>query len=202
MNENGIGESSGGYAVHLVKSMLSFSNLGVFNLPIRNPSLSSVFAKPILDPIPLALYSCSRLYSIFLKCHISDNILHLKHPLLSSDDLFQFRQRTDYMTSLLQTDPIDFNIFMHTYSTFFLSNQQCLCTHSNSSGRRFRSSMTTTNDNHIEFGFLLQAAGTSSKTIQSVHLVISFSTSPSLSNSTMPPLELTIPICKSSRVMS
>ncbi|KYN41267.1 hypothetical protein ALC56_04418 [Trachymyrmex septentrionalis] len=98
MNENGIGESSGGYAVHLVKSMLSFSNLGGVPkniLPIRNPSLSSVFAKPIL----------------------------------------------------------------------------------------------------------VQAAGTSSKTIQSVHLVISFSSSPSLSNSTMPPLELTIPICKSSRVM-
>ncbi|KYN18297.1 hypothetical protein ALC57_09404 [Trachymyrmex cornetzi] len=97
MNENGIGESSGGYAVHLVKSMFSFSNLGVFNLPIRNPSLSSVFAKPILD---------------------------------------------------------------------------------------------------------FQAAGTGSKTIQSVHLVISFSISPSLSNSTMPPLELTIPICKSSHVTS
>ncbi|KYQ60253.1 hypothetical protein ALC60_00661 [Trachymyrmex zeteki] len=91
MNENGIGELSGGNTIHLVKSMLSFSNLG---------------------GVPIKIY---------------------------------------------------------TYSS------KLIC---------------------------IQAAGTSSKTIQSVHLVISFIISPSLSNSTMPPLELTIPMCKSSGVTS
>ncbi|KYN03162.1 hypothetical protein ALC62_06029 [Cyphomyrmex costatus] len=200
INENGIGESSGGYAVHLVKSMLSFSNL-VLSLPIRNPSLSSVFAKPILDPIPLVPYFCSRLYSIFPKYHISDNILHLKHPLLSSNGLFQFHQRMDYMTSLLYLTLLSLKC-IHTYSILFLSNQQCLCTHSNSSCTRFRSGMTTANDNHIKFDFIhtFHAAGTTSKAIQLVHLMISFTINPCLSNSTMLPLESTIPMCKLSRV--